>query len=130
MMAYSALEESNRRIAIEAYEKVIIPFDSSCVEAYFSPNYIQHSTLAADGVTGLKTFLDWARTEHPLVKSSIKRVFADGDYVIFHVHVVLNPGEPGVAAIDIFRMENNKIAEHWDILQPVPAEQLNKNGMF
>ncbi len=129
-MTYSALEESNRRIAIEAYEKVIISFDSSRVDEYFSPNYIQHSTLAADGVAGLKSFLDWARAEHPLIKTTIKRVFADGDYVIFHVHTVLSPGEAGAAVVDIFRMENGKIAEHWDIIQNVPTEQLNKNGMF
>ena len=59
-----------------------------------------------------------------------KRVFADGDFVILHVHGVREPGERGVAIIDIFRLEKGKIVEHWDVVQPIPEKPANNNGMF
>ena len=53
-----------------------------------------------------------------------------GDYVIVHVHAVREPGTRGNAIIDIFRLENGKVVEHWDVIQPVPEKAANNNGMF
>jgi predicted SnoaL-like aldol condensation-catalyzing enzyme len=57
-------------------------------------------------------------------------VFADGDYVILHVHAVRVPGTRGNAIVDIFKLENGKIVEHWDVIQEIPGEAANPNGMF
>ena len=51
--------------------------------------------------------------------SGIKRVVADGNHVIVHVHAIREPGTRGNAIIDIFKLENGKIVEHWD--SPIPA---------
>ncbi len=59
----------------------------------------------------------------------IKRVIAEGDLVVTHAHLVKIPGEPGLAVVDIFRVENDKIVEHWDVVEPVPSTALNSNGM-
>jgi predicted SnoaL-like aldol condensation-catalyzing enzyme len=40
------------------------------------------------------------------------------------------PGDPGLAVVDIFRLEGEEIVEHWDVLQEVPANPVNPNGMF
>lgn len=106
------------------------PLDSSRVDEFFAPDYIQHSPLAATGAAGLKAFLDWARDHSPEAKHHVKRVFVDGDHVIAHVHVVIHPGDRGNAVIDIFRIENRKIAEHWDVAQEIPARSANSNGIF
>jgi len=47
-----------------------------------------------------------------------------------HVHVTPAPGERGVAIVEIFRVRDGKIAEHWDVIQPVPEKPLNSNSMF
>jgi predicted SnoaL-like aldol condensation-catalyzing enzyme len=57
-------------------------------------------------------------------------VFVDENHVIAHVHVIINPGEAGLAVVDIFRIDNGRIAEHWDAAQAVPVECANDNGMF
>jgi predicted SnoaL-like aldol condensation-catalyzing enzyme len=44
--------------------------------------------------------------------------------------VILEPGTKGLAVVDIFRIENGKIAEHWDVIQPIPEHSLNNNSMF
>jgi predicted SnoaL-like aldol condensation-catalyzing enzyme len=123
-------EEANRRLVTSMYESVLKPLDSTQVDEFFARDYIQHSPLAATGAQGLKDFLDWARARSPAAEHRVKRMFVDGDYVIAHVHVIINPGEPGNAVVDIFRVANGRIAEHWDVAQEVPAESANANGIF
>ena len=79
---------------------------------------------------GLKAFLAFLREKFPDYHSDIKRVFADGDYVILHVHNIPTPGSRGNAIIDIFRLENGKVVEHWDVRQEIPEQAANSNTMF
>jgi len=123
-------KESNLQLVTRMYEQVLQPLDSSAVERFFAPDYIQHSPMAATGAQGLRDFLDWAKARSPRAEHRIKRMFADGDHVIVHVHVIINPGDRGNAVVDIFRLQGGRIAEHWDVGQPVPAEANNENGMF
>jgi len=80
-----AQEQANRRLVLEAYEHVLKPLDSSRVDDFFAPDYVQHNPMAQCGSVGLKTFLDWARAQTPHAEHLVKRVFADGDHVIVHV---------------------------------------------
>lgn len=57
-------------------------------------------------------------------------MLADGDLVALHVHSVQVPGTRGRAIVDIFRLEDGKVVEHWDVIQDVPAESVNDNTMF
>ena len=129
-MSYTPREEANRQLVLGAYEHVLKPLDSSRVDDFFAPGYIQHNPMARTGANGLKDFLDWARAQSPDAEHRVKRVFADGDHVIAHVHVIINPGERGNAVVDIFRIEDGRVAEHWDVAQVVPADSANSNGMF
>jgi len=60
----------------------------------------------------------------------VKRAMAEDHCVMAHVRVHFHPGSSGVAAVDIFRIEDGRIAEHWDVNQPVNTEPANANGMF
>jgi predicted SnoaL-like aldol condensation-catalyzing enzyme len=123
-------QEANKKAVVEFYEKAINQKDFEAASKYLGPRYTQHNPNAADGPEGLKAFLGFLKEKFPASKSEIKRVFADGDYVILHVHAVREPGARGSAIIDIFKLENGRIVEHWDVVQPIPEKAANPNGMF
>ena len=125
-----AKEEANKKLVIEFYEKAINQKDFEAAAKYFGNRYVQHNPNAPDGIEGFKTFLGFLREKFPQAKSEIKRAFADGDYVIIHVHAVRTPGERGSAIVDIFKLEDGKIVEHWDVVQPIPEKAANNNTMF
>ena len=122
--------ELNKKNVLAFYEKLINQKDFESASVYMGDHYIQHNPLAADGAEGLKKFIDYLRTAYPNAHAEIKRVFADNDYVILHVHSVLEPNTRGNAIVDIFRLENGKIVEHWDVIQAIPEKSANPNGMF
>jgi predicted SnoaL-like aldol condensation-catalyzing enzyme len=128
--AADAKEEANKKLVVEFYDKAINQKDFEAASRYFGNRYVQHNPNAPDGIEGFKTFLGFLREKFPQAKSEIKRVFAEGDYVILHVHAVRNPGERGSAIVDIFKLEDGKIVEHWDVVQPIPEKAAHNNGMF
>ncbi|MGE8134629.1 nuclear transport factor 2 family protein [Novosphingobium subterraneum] len=129
-MARTAAEQANHDLVLEMYHKVLIAMDSSAVDRYIAAEYVQHSSLAEPTVEALKGFLDRVRAESPDAVQTIHRSFVDGDHVITHTHVVRWPGDPGLAVVDIFRVANGMIVEHWDVIQDVPAQPVNPNSMF
>lgn len=129
-MARTPQEEKCLALVLEMYRNVLIAMDSRRVDDYIAPGYVQHSSLAEPTVAALKTFLDRVRAESPGATQTIHRAFVDGDHVITHVHVVRFPGDPGLAVVDIFRVDGDRIVEHWDVIQEVPAHPVNPNPMF
>lgn len=129
-MARTAEEQRRLDFVLEMYNQVLVPFDSSRVDQYISPDYVQHSSLAPPGREALKQFLDMIRGQSPDASTEIKRAFVDGDHVICHVHVKRHRDDPGLAVVDIFRVEGDFIVEHWDVLMEVPANPVNPLPMF
>ncbi len=125
-----AAMEANKKTVLEFYEKGLNQKDFAAASVYFGPRYVQHNPGAPDGIEGFKSFIGFLKEKFPNSKSDIKRVFADGDFVILHVHVVREPGSLGSAIVDMFRLENGKIVEHWDVIQTIPEKMAHTNGMF
>jgi predicted SnoaL-like aldol condensation-catalyzing enzyme len=129
-MARSAQGQANLDLVLTMYRNVLIAMNPDRVDEYLAPGYIQHSSLAEPTLKALKQFLAKVRKESPNARQTIHRAFVDGDHVIVHVHVERWPGDPGLAVVDLFRCENGLIAEHWDVIQEVPAKPINPIGMF
>ena len=123
-------QEANKATVIAFYEAGLNQKDFAKAAQYVGPRYTQHNPNAADGPEGFKRFLEFLREKFPNAHSDIKQAFADGDYVILHVHSVREPGTRGSAIVDIFKLENGKVVEHWDVIQPIPEQAANNNGMF
>jgi len=129
-MSRTAQEQANLDLVLGLFADVLNPMDSSAVDRYVAPGYIQHSQLAPPGRDALKAFLDMIRTETPQAVHDIKRAFVDGDHVTVHYHVRRWPDDKGWAVIDIFRLEDGLVAEHWDVLQDVTEGGPNPIGPF
>ena len=128
--ADTAQTEENKKVVAEFYEAAINRKDFEAAAKFLGSRYIQHNPNAADGPEGLKAFINFLQERFPDSHSEVKHVFADGDYVIQHVHSVRTPGSRGSAIINIFKLENGKIVEHWDVIQEIPEKSANSNTMF
>ena len=120
----------NKRIATEFYDAAINRKDFAAASQYLGSQYRQHNPTAADGAEGLRAFIDFLKARFPNQRGEIVRVIAEGDLVVLHVHSTRGDDTPGRAIVDIFRVENGKIVEHWDVIQDIPAQPANANGMF
>ena len=128
-MATQERVEINKKSVAEFYDLIINKKDFESARKYMGPRYKQHNPLVKDYPEGLAEFVDFLKTNHPGAKSEIVRIFAEGDYVILHVDS-LRPPNTHRAIVEIFRLENGKIDEHWDVIQEVPEDSANPNGMF
>lgn len=126
----AARESRNRDHVLALYRNVLDPHDRSRLHEYLAADYIQHSPEATDGLQGIGDFLDWLKRTHPGHRNHIQRILAQDDYVVVHLRVTV-PGEADLAVVDIFRFNAaGLIAEHWDVVQRVPENPKNSNGMF
>lgn len=128
--ADASKQELNKKIVKEFYDLAINKKDFEAASKYLGQRYIQHNQRAADGAEGLKNFVQFLRDKFPTSHSEIKRIFVDGDYVILHVHAVREPGTRGIAVVDIFKLQEGKIVEHWDVHEDILEKAANPNGMF
>lgn len=122
--------EANKKTIMAFYEAGLNKKDFDAASKFIGERYVQHNPLIADGLEGFKAFLGFLTENFPKLRGEIKGVFADGDYVILHTHGVRVPGQRGSAIVDIFKLEDGKIVEHWDVIQPIPENTVNQNGMF
>ena len=124
-------QDLNKETVVAFYDAAINNKDFEAASAYLGDRYTQHNPLAADGPEGLKAFLDFAKDNLSSFKVEFKRVLADGDFVIVHAHATSGqPEDRGSAVMDIFRLEDGKVVEHWDVIQPIPETARNENTMF
>jgi predicted SnoaL-like aldol condensation-catalyzing enzyme len=100
------------------------------VAKYVGSQYIQHNPDTPDGPAAFAESTKKLIAKCPDVSVEIKRVIAEGNLVVTHDLVRLAPGDRGLAGIDIFRLEDGRIVEHWDTRQPVPEKMANSNTMF
>jgi predicted SnoaL-like aldol condensation-catalyzing enzyme len=130
LAADGATLEANKKAVVEFYDKALNQKDFEAASKYIGNRYVQHNPTAPDGTEGFKAFLGFLREKFPDSHSEIKQAFAEGDYVILHVHAVREKGSRGRAIVDIFKLEDGKIVEHWDVVQEIPEKSVNTNGMF
>ena len=123
--------ERNKQFVAEFYDLIINQKDYARAKKYMGPRYKQHNPLVKDRPDGLREFIEFLKANAPEAHSEIIRSFAEGNYVILHVHSLRQPNTRGRAIIEIFRLdENGLIDEHWDVIQEIPETSANPNGMF
>ena len=120
------VQETNKALVLEAFDTLFNKRDYAAAEKYWSPNYIQHSAHIEPGRDGLFNLIrntpDTLRYEHQLI-------VAEGDYVIVHGRFTGYGRPVAWIAADIVRIENGRLAEHWDVLQDEATKAQSKSGL-
>jgi predicted SnoaL-like aldol condensation-catalyzing enzyme len=123
--------ETNKQIVVAYYT---LAFNDKqpeeAVARYVGDRYIQHNPQAPDGPEAFIAFVRGFAGQFPELSIEIKRVIAEGDLVMTHGLIKTSRDDRGMAAADIFRLEDGKVVEHWDVVQPVPETAANDNTMF
>ena len=121
---------TNKEIVEKMYEVVFNGHNLNRAGEFIKEDYIQHNPKVKTGLAGFIEYFTAHFQKAPDFKFEIKRIIAEGDYVVVHGHATAGCQGNGGAVADIYRFENGKAAEHWDILQMVPSEFAHDNGMF
>jgi len=103
---------------------------AEAAERFLGPEYTQHNPAAPDGKDAFVDFAGGFVAQAPGLNLEIKRIVAEGDTVVAHSHLTMSEDDAGTVVVDIFRLENGKIVEHWDVMQPFPGTSLNDHPMF
>lgn len=122
----------NKELVENFVKDVLMGQNPDNLTSYFDgDNYIQHNPNIADGLSGLGAALEeWANQGITMNYDTIHLVVAEGNFVLTVSEGTL--GGTHTSFYDLFRIENGKIAEHWDVLETIPSkdEWTNENGKF
>ncbi len=115
----------NKAIVLEAFETLFNKRDYAAAERYWSPDYIQHSAHIPPGRQGL---FDLVRSAPPTMRYENSRIMAEGDFLMLHGRFT-NVGQPAAWIVaDVVRLENGRLAEHWDVIQDEATRAQSKSG--
>ena len=121
--------EENKQLVITAYQRIFGDLDITGIDEYLSKDFIQHNPTLPDGPEGVKGVIQMLLLQGvPKQKVIFKHVVAEDDIVILHTRTEMGGKE--WRFIDIYRIENGKLAEHWDAMMQMPDAPANNNPMF
>ena len=119
-------EEKNKTLVLDAFETLFNKRDYALAERYWSPKYIQHSAHIPPGREGL---FDLVKNASATLRYENQLILANGDFVMLHGRFSgLGPGIPNWIVVDIVRIENGVLAEHWDVIQDEATQEQSKSG--
>ena len=120
------IESKNKALVLEAFDTLFNKRDFAAAERYWSPNYIQHSAHIAPGRQGL---FDLVRSSPPAMRYENSRIMAEGNFLMLHGRFT-NVGLPAAwIVVDIVRLENGRLAEHWDVIEDEVTKEASKSGL-
>ena len=122
--------QTRKRIAVQFLQLVVAGSIDEAYEKHVDLGGKHHNPSSPAGFPSLKKAMIENHGRFPNKQIIVKNVLGDGDRVAVHSQIVLRVGEPGLAAVHLFRFHGDRIVEMWDCVQPVPADSPNDDGVF
>ena len=116
-------EARNKALVLVAFDALFNRRDFEEAGRYWSSDYVQHSAGIGPGRDGLFALVRAVRRQY---ESSL--VVAEGDYVMVHGRFS-GGGRPTRIVVDILRIEDGRLAEHWDVMQDEATRAESKSGL-
>jgi predicted SnoaL-like aldol condensation-catalyzing enzyme len=117
--------EQNKALVLEAFDTLFNKRDYEAAARFWSESYIQHSAHIEPGRDGL---LNLIRSAPETLRYEHQLIVAEGDYVIVHGRFTGNGRSAAWVAADVVRIEDGRLAEHWDVLQDEATKAESKSG--
>ncbi len=121
--------ERNKALVADFYAKVWNGRNIAALGDFVAENYIQHNPNVGNGRAPLQAFLGPMFDNLPQARFTLARLIAEGDLVVAHTLFQARPEDRGMAVVDIYRVEDGRLAEHWDVKEAVPEASANGNPM-
>lgn len=122
--------ETNKALVKDLLNKAFNEKNVEAAAELITERYIQHNPNAPTGKAGFLQAIPGFYAMFPDLKWELKRMWAEDDFVIAHSHYQFTKEGNGSAIVDIFRIQDGKVDEHWDVMQDIPDKMAHDNGMF
>jgi predicted SnoaL-like aldol condensation-catalyzing enzyme len=119
--------ERNKQLAVHGFTEFAAG-NVDVLRTLLREDFVEHSPGNPSGRDAFIEFIADAPVAN--ARLDLRRVIAGDDYVVMHYRMSMPDDERGVAVVDIWRLVDGQIVEHWDVVQPVPAAEQVPNGMF
>jgi predicted SnoaL-like aldol condensation-catalyzing enzyme len=124
------MSEENKQAAVSFLSLASSGKVDEAYSKFVGDGFKHHNPFFEGTAEALQAGMKANAKQNPDKIMEVKRVIAEGEFVVTHSHVRQNPEALGAAVVHIFRFENGKIVELWDVGQPIPETSANQNGMF
>jgi predicted SnoaL-like aldol condensation-catalyzing enzyme len=121
--------EINKTIVANYYARIWNAKNASAISDYVAFDYIQHNPHVPNGRAPLESFLSGFFQQMPQASFTVVRLVAEGDLVVAHCLFKANEADRGTAVVDVYRVADGMLVEHWDVKEAVPETSANGNPM-
>ena len=116
--------------ALDFLQMIVAGDIDQAYQNYVNMHGLHHNVYYSSEFSSLKNGMKENHTQFPNKRLMVKNVLGEGDLVAVHSHLVMKEGEPGISVVHIFRFEDGKIIEMWDVGQSIPSDSPNRRGAF
>ncbi|MFZ3321171.1 MAG: nuclear transport factor 2 family protein [Usitatibacter sp.] len=120
-----AVEDSNKALVLEAFDALFNKRDYAAAERYWSPGYVQHSAHIESGRAGL---FNLVKSLPSTLRHEPGLIMAEGDFVMLHGRFSGHGRPRSWIVVDIVRIADGRLAEHWDVIQDEASRAESKSG--
>jgi predicted SnoaL-like aldol condensation-catalyzing enzyme len=122
--------QTHKEEAVDFLNLVVAGNIEEAFESYVNMHGRHHNVYYASDFLSLKQGMIENQGQFPSKRLMVKNVLGDGNLVAVHSNLIMKEGEPGVSVVHLFRFDNGKIVEMWDVGQVLPVNSPNMIGAF